>query len=234
MQISNRMKPIALLVLALAVSAGSTSLAQSNSAVTSVSRYPTNWWQAVPRTNAASWEILPQDAKPGEVILSKRNELGLLSNLAATPFEFHGRRYASLEGFWQMMKYPEGSYDLRAKFPDAEWAYSRDQVAQLSGFEAKKAGTLANENMRRVGITWVTFEGQRMEYRPAVPGEHYQLIAAAMREKVRQNPDVRKILLATGDLVLKPDHQQEPNAPAAWHYYDILTQIRAELQREKP
>src|SRR5260221_974694 len=38
----------------------------------------------------------------------KRNELGLLSNFAPTPFTFRGQRYASLEGFWQMMLYPEG------------------------------------------------------------------------------------------------------------------------------
>ena len=81
------------------------------------SRYPAHWWKEVPRQEAASWEILPQDAAPGEVILSKRNELGLLSNFAATPFTFHGKRYASLEGFWQMMKYPEGPDDLRASFP---------------------------------------------------------------------------------------------------------------------
>lgn len=40
----------------------------------------------------AGWEIMPQEAGNGEVILSKRNELGLL-NFAATPFEFHGKRY---------------------------------------------------------------------------------------------------------------------------------------------
>lgn len=99
------------------------------------------------------------------MILSKRNELGLLSNFAATPFTFKGKHYASLEGFWQMM-------------------------------------------------------------------EHYRLILAATREKVRQNPDVRKVLLATGDLILKPDHHQEPNPPPAWRYYEILTQIRTELQRQ--
>jgi hypothetical protein len=42
---------------------------------------------------------------------------------------------------------------------------------------------------------------------------------------------VQKVLLATGDLVLKPDHHQEPNAPAAWRYYEILTTIRTELQK---
>jgi hypothetical protein len=39
-------------------------------------------------------------------------------------------------------------------------------------------------------------------------------------------------LLATGDLVLKPDHHQEKDAPAAWRYYDILMKIRDELRRE--
>jgi predicted NAD-dependent protein-ADP-ribosyltransferase YbiA (DUF1768 family) len=197
------------------------------------SRYPSHWWAPVAREGAPEWEILPQEAGPGEVILSKRNELGLLSNFAATPFTFRDRRYASLEGFWQMMKYPEGPDDPRATFPGLHWAFTREQVAQMTGFEAKRAGTLGTENMNKMGFAWVTFEGKRFEYKPAVPGEHYRLIVAATREKVRQNPEVEKVLLATGDLVLKPDHHQEPNAPAAWRYYDILMQIRAELQQQK-
>jgi hypothetical protein len=196
-------------------------------------RYPTHWWKDAPRQEAASWEILPQDAGVGEVILSKRNELGLLSNFAATPFTFRGKRYASLEGFWQMMKYPEGPDDPREKSPGLEWPYTRVQVAQLSGFEAKKAGTLAGKNMEKMAIDWVTFEGKRMEYRPKAPGEHYKLIVEATREKVRQNPEVKRVLLATGDLGLKPDHHQETDATAAWRYYEILTDIRTQLQKEK-
>ena len=195
-------------------------------------RYPSHWWAPVAKEGAPAWEILPQEAGPGEVILSKRNELGLLSNFADTPFTFRGKSYASLEGFWQMMKYPQGPNDARAKFPGLQWKYTREQVAQLTSFEAKTAGTLADENMKKMGITWVTFEGKQMEYRPAKPGEHYRLIVAATREKVRQNPEVRKVLLATGDLVLKPDHHQEPNPPAAWRYYEILSQIRTDLQKQ--
>src|SRR2546423_15610192 len=78
--------------------------------------YPARWWTPVSNKGAPSWEVLPQEAGPGEVILSKRNELGLLSNFAATPFKFRGKHYASLEGFWQMMKYPEGPEDARAKY----------------------------------------------------------------------------------------------------------------------
>ncbi len=196
-------------------------------------KYPVRWWQPVPAGGAPAWEILPQAAGPGEVILSKRNELGLLSNFAATPFILHGQRYASLEGFWQMMKYPEGPDDPRATFPGVEWNFTRNQVAQLVSFSAKHAGDLADRNMAKMGITWVSFGGRRMEYRPARPGAHYQLIVAATREKVRQNPEVRRVLLATGNLVLKPDHHQEPDAPAAWRYYEILTRIRTELQHER-
>jgi predicted NAD-dependent protein-ADP-ribosyltransferase YbiA (DUF1768 family) len=205
----------------------------SPTAIQRDSHYPSHWWTAVSREGAPAWEVLPQEAGPGEVILSKRNELGLLSNFAATSFTFHGQRYASLEGFWQMMKYPEGPDDPRATFPGVQWPSTRRQVAQLTGFEAKRAGTVGEENMKKMGITWVTFEEKRFEYKPDVPGEHYRLIVAATREKVRQNPEVKRVLLATGNLVLKPDHHQEPNAPAAWRYYDILMQIRAELQRER-
>lgn len=205
------------------------SSAQSSSA----SRYPPHWWAPVPKDGAPEWEILPREAGPGEVILSKRHELGLLSNFAATPFIYRGKRYASLEGFWQMMLYPEGKDDLRANFPGLEWKYTREQVAEMTSFEAKSAGTLAEENMKKMAIAWVTFEGQQIEYRPAEPGEHYRLIVAATWEKVRQNPEVRKVLLATGDLILRPDHHPEPDAPAAWRYYEILSQIRAELQKQE-
>jgi predicted NAD-dependent protein-ADP-ribosyltransferase YbiA (DUF1768 family) len=186
----------------------------------------------VPREGAPAWEILPQEAKPGEVILSKRNELGLLSNFAPTPFTFHDRQYASLEGFWQMMKFPETNQDPRSTFPGLSWPFSREQVAQMTSFEAKRAGTLAEQNMQRMGITWVTFEGRRFEYKPAAPGEHYRLIVDATWAKVLQNPEVRRVLLSTGNLVLKPDHHQEPNAPAAWRYFDILMEIRSALQRD--
>lgn len=195
--------------------------------------YPARWWTPVPKQGAPSWEILPQEAGPGEVILSKRNELGSLSNFAATPFVFHGKRYASLEGFWQMMKYPESREDPRAIFPGLTWKYTREEVSQLASFEAKHAGDLGEANMKKMGITWVTYEGKQMEYKPARPGEHYRLIVEATHEKVRQNPNVKRVLLSTGNLVLKPDHHQEPDAPAAWRYYEILTEIRSELQSER-
>lgn len=187
----------------------------------------------MPKEGAPAWEILPQEAGPGEVILSKRHELGLLSNFAPTPFTFRGKRYASLEGFWQAMKYPEGPDDPRAKFPGLKWNFTRAQVEQLTAFEAKHAGDLGEENMAKMGIGWVSFEGKRFEYKAKEPGEHHRLILAAMREKLRQNPDVQKVLLSTGDLILKPDHHQSPDDPPEWRYFDIWMQLRAELQQKQ-
>ena len=192
--------------------------------------YPAHWWAPVPEDQRASWEILPQAARKGEVIVSKRNELGILSNFAATPFSYRGQRYASVEGFWQMMLYPEGPRDPRARAHGITWKYTRAAVAQMTAFAAKDAGTLAEANMRKVGIDWVTFEGRRMPYRSSQPGEHYKLIVAAMRAKLAQNPEVRATLLRTGSLMLRPDHFEEANAPPEWRYCQIWMQIRGELQ----
>ncbi len=194
-------------------------------------QYPAHWWTAVPEEQKAVWEILPQAAKPGEVILSKRNELGILSNFAATPFTYRGKRYASVEGFWQMMLYPEGPDDPRAKAAGVRWAHTRDEVAGMVGFEAKDAGTAAEKNMRKMGIGWVTFEGKRMDYRSQKKMEHYRLIVDAMHAKLEQNPKVREILLATGNLKLLPDHIEEKDAPPEWRYFEIWTEIRGELGR---
>jgi tetratricopeptide (TPR) repeat protein len=194
-------------------------------------QYPAHWWAPVSEVNKPAWEILPQAAQPGEVILSKRNELGILSNFAATAFTLHGKRYASVEGFWQMLLYPEGPGDPRLKNVELIWPHTREQVGQMTAFEAKDAGTIAEDNMRKLGIDWVTFEGRRMPYRSKKKGEHYALIVEAMRAKLEQNPEVRKILLSTGDLILRPDHIQEADAPPEWQYFQIWMDLRAELSK---
>jgi hypothetical protein len=131
-----------------------------------------------------------------------------------------------------MMLYPEGPDDPRMKAPGIEWKYTREQVAQMTAFDAKSAGTLAEENMKKIGIDWVTFEGERFPYRSAQPGKHYQFIAEAMRAKVEQK---RRGTSASCSrpvtLFSRPDHHGEPDPPPEWKYYEILMQIRSELQR---
>ena len=205
---------------------------RSGGATPPSARYPDHWWALIPEEERQWWEILPQAASPGEVILSKRNELGILSNSAPMPFEFRGKRYASVEGFWQSLLYPEGPDDPRPQFPGITWAHTREEVTQMTAFEAKEAGSLAEENMKKMGIDWVTFEGKRMTYWTPEKGDHYKLIVSAMRAKLEQNPEVGRVLLSTGDLVFLPDHTQEPNAPPAWHYHEIWMEMRSELQEK--
>jgi hypothetical protein len=73
-----------------------------------------------------------------------------------------------------------------------------------------------------------------MTYRSPKPAAHYDLIVAATRAKVDQNPEVKRVLLSTGTLILKPDHYEEPNAAPEWRYFEIVTKIRAELLQSKP
>jgi predicted NAD-dependent protein-ADP-ribosyltransferase YbiA (DUF1768 family) len=55
----------------------------------------------------------------------------------------------------------------------------------------------------RIGVEWASFEGRRFPYRLPGRGEHYRLIAEAMRAKFEQNPELREVLLMTGDIVLR-------------------------------
>lgn len=194
--------------------------------------YPPHWWKPVPEAECQWWEILPQEARPGEVILSKRHELGTFSNFAHTPFDFEGERYQSVEGFWYMLAYPEGPDDPRMKHPGIEWKHKREQVSQMVAFDAKDAGAMAEQNMAAMGINWVTYKGRRMKYWSQERGEHYELIAKVIWEKVRQNPKVRELLLATGDLVLKPDNFDSLRDLPAWRYFDIYMEIRRSLKGE--
>jgi predicted NAD-dependent protein-ADP-ribosyltransferase YbiA (DUF1768 family) len=199
---------------------------------TSQDGFPDVWWQPVPPEQVAGWEIPPQaaDRSKGEVILSKRNELGQFSNLAATPFTLDGDSYASVEGLWQGMKYPEGPGDERLSDSSIHWPYTRAQVMQMSGFEAKHAGDAANAIMRKLGIKWVSYHGQKIEYYGKDKQEHYELILRACRAKLEQNPEVARLLLSTKDLRFFPDHKQSPTAAPAEKYHEIYMRLRAELQ----
>ena len=54
-----------------------------------------------------------------------------------------------------------------------------------------------------------------------------------MRAKLEQNPEVREILLRTGDLILRPDHIEEPDPPPEWLYCTIWMEIRSGLRRDR-
>ncbi len=189
-------------------------------ASTQTTQYPQHWWKKVPKAEAHWWEILPQEALAGEVILSKRNELGILSNFAKTPFKFEGKTYNSVEGFWQMLKFPESAAD------------SRKDVGKMSSFEAKRIGYRADKNMNLMGINWVTYKGIKMAYREPVKGKHYHLILRVLWAKLRQNKNVQDILLQTNGLKLRPDFKLKESDPPAWKYHKMWMKIRLKIKND--
>lgn len=193
--------------------------------------FPNVWWKEVPADQLPGWEIAPQaaDRSKGEVVLSKRNELGQFSNLGTAAFVLDGQAYGSVEGLWQGMKYPETKDDERIK-DGIEWPFSRQQVFAMSGFEAKHAGDVANANMKKLGIKWLTYLGQKMVYNGADAEQHYELILRACRAKLAQNPELTKLLLSTKNLVFLPDHKQTPDSLPAYKYHEIYMKLRSELQ----
>lgn len=194
--------------------------------------YPSHWWKIVPENQRqANWEILPHEAKKGEVILSKRNELGVFSNFAHTPIQFEGDTYASIEALWQMMKYPEPKLKDDPRKLTKGYPYTRDQVKKLHGFEAKKAGDIANVLNRNIGIDWVSYKGQKFNYKDFDIGSklHYRIMFNAIKAKVDQHPKVKELLIKTKGLILRPDHQQGERVPPSYEYFKILMDIRSQI-----
>jgi predicted NAD-dependent protein-ADP-ribosyltransferase YbiA (DUF1768 family) len=131
----------------------------------------------------------------------------LLSNFAATPFELDGRAYASVESFWQALKFD---------------GVDRREVALLDGPKAQRRG-----QEKGYGAT-VRYEGRDI----AVGGwEHWELMERACTAKFEQNEEAREALLATGNRTLthrmRRDSKTIPGAIMA----DIWMKIRRRLQR---
>lgn len=196
--------------------------------------FPSSWWGPIPESERQSWEILPQDAKSGEVILSKRTELGVFSNLAATPFVYENTKFASIEAFWQMMKYPdlEDQEDPRREW-SKEYPFTRELVKTLSGFEAKSAGDAGNKVMKDHKLNWISYKGKKFNYKDFAEGSdyHYQLIYQVTLAKIEQNPEIKTLLLKTENLILRPDHNTPTGSPKSYYYFDILMDIRAKLAK---
>lgn len=146
----------------------------------------------------------------------------MLSNFAHTPFDLDGIHYESVEAFWQSIKFPEGSKE-------------RVETALLFGGEAKKAGKSAR------GIKEIDYQGQRIEIGSP---EHHKLMKRAIRAKLEQNPNVLKLLLATGDKqithVLKipdgrilPDSKTIPGAVFSQILMDLREEFKQQMEEEK-
>ncbi len=193
--------------------------------------YPQDWWKVVDQQSAPGWEILPQSAKVGEVILSKRTELGVFSNLAHSPFILDGISYASIEGLWQGMKYPDTSLAEDNRNNILNWKHTREEVFQMYSWDSKSAGNWANQIYADNNLSMINYFDHWFIYTDGKEGSqfHLELITRAIRAKIEQNPEIKLLLLKTKGLRLKPDHQMSENVYPSFKYFEILEKIRDEL-----
>lgn len=132
-----------------------------------------------------------------------------ISNLALTPFEIEGQHYASIEGFWQGLKFAE--------------PVERRRVAKLSGPAAREAGKAAGQP--------VSFEVAGQSVVAGSP-EHWQLMRQACAAKFAQHAGARSALLATGQRWLthrvRRDSRTIPGAIMAQIWMDLRGKLRGE------
>ncbi|CAB3773783.1 hypothetical protein [Paraburkholderia humisilvae] len=132
-----------------------------------------------------------------------------LSNFGLSPFVFNGMLFASVEGFIQGIKFPQG--DPR-----------RSEAFNLSGWDAKHLGDQAD----RSGAYW------QEVCLPYGSAQHHQLIEGAIRARIAQSLGLQQALLSTEGSVLvhNTGRVESPTTslPAAV-FCRILTDIRGEL-----
>ena len=131
----------------------------------------------------------------------------LISNFAHTPFELDARRYASVEGFWQGLK-----------FSDPE---RRREIASLHGKEAMRAGADAPQS--------TTFEYQGQTVRIGT-FEHWRLMHLACRAKFTQHEASRNSLLGTGERPLAHITRNDSRTIPGVIMADIWMRIRYRLR----
>jgi predicted NAD-dependent protein-ADP-ribosyltransferase YbiA (DUF1768 family) len=149
--------------------------------------------------------------EPINVISTARDPaIRLLSNFAETPFELDGRTYASVEGFWQGLKFPD--------------AAKRREVAALAGGKARRAGDVVPQSE--------TFVYERRTIRAGSP-EHWQLMALACWAKFSQHAEARRALLATGARPLVHKTRRDSRSIPGVIMADIWMKVRVGLLKRQ-
>jgi predicted NAD-dependent protein-ADP-ribosyltransferase YbiA (DUF1768 family) len=140
------------------------------------------------------------------VSMSAEPDIRLLSNFASTPFELDGRSYASVEGFWQGLKFADEA--------------KRREIAAFVGAEAKQAGDDAPKSETLI------YEGRTI--RLGSP-DHWKLMSRACWAKFSQHDDARRALLATGERPLTHKVRRDSRTIPGVIMADIWMRVRRGL-----
>lgn len=146
--------------------------------------------------------------EPLNVVSTAGPEVAPISNLAPAPFVLDGAPYASVEGFWQSLKYTS--------------AEERRRVAALSGTQAKRAGEGGDVDGE------FEYLGRRIRVGTA---DHWDLMERACRAKFDQCAAAREALMATGNRPLehrvRKDSRTIPGVVMAKIWVRIRTDLHA-------
>jgi predicted NAD-dependent protein-ADP-ribosyltransferase YbiA (DUF1768 family) len=142
-------------------------------------------------------------------VISSNAAYAIIANLAHTPFELDGCRYASVEGFWQGLKTDD--------------PLERARLAALHGPRAKAATK-----------GWAVPERFVFAEREVRSGtaDHWDLMYAACREKFRQNERARRVLHSTGTRPLQHRVRRDSRTIPGVVMADIWMRLRARLNDE--
>jgi predicted NAD-dependent protein-ADP-ribosyltransferase YbiA (DUF1768 family) len=153
---------------------------------------------------------IPPDKKPLNVASNGSEEIGRkLSNFADRPFVFHGKRYRSIEGWYQGLKWPDKK--------------KRAEIAKLLGAAAKQAakGAPKSEIFLYEGTEY-TFGGL----------EHHALTKEAIRASLEQNPEIAEAFVLTHPRPIEHNTGREDKPGTALpgaKFAQMLEEIRSEL-----
>jgi predicted NAD-dependent protein-ADP-ribosyltransferase YbiA (DUF1768 family) len=131
----------------------------------------------------------------------------LISNFAHTPFELDARRYASVESFWQGLKYADEK--------------RRKEIAPLYGKEAMRAGAGVPDN------DIIEYKGKNFRVGTY---EHWRLMAMACRAKFTQHEEAKRALHGTGDRPLTHITRKDSRTIPGVIMADIWMRIRYRLR----
>jgi predicted NAD-dependent protein-ADP-ribosyltransferase YbiA (DUF1768 family) len=135
----------------------------------------------------------------------------LISNFAHTPFVLDSLAYASVEAFWQGLKFPD-------KAKRCEIASLYGAAAKDAGFRAPASDVIAhNDTVIRVG-TW----------------DHWQLMRRACEAKFEQHADARAALVSTGGRPLVHQMRRDSRTIPGVIMAEIWMGCRARLRAARP
>lgn len=137
-----------------------------------------------------------------------------LSNLYSSPFVLDGVTYASIEAFWMYIKNPN---------------YTREYIKWLDGINAKRSWN---------DVKFLKSFAYQWKHIVMWSDEHHELLKTALREKLKQNPDILQALLNTEDrplihIVFTKDRQflLADSKTIPWEKFaQLYTELREEFR----